>query len=157
MFDKIIISVVSALATALVLWLGGKLVAVPEAVVIPTGTVSAFALDKCPGGWDRYGQADGRSVIGIPEGSKVAVGQQSGSSQLEVQSDNLPEHQHDTALGLLPSYSGGWGHGAGKIAIAGASAGGPFITALTSPVGRKQPVPLKIEPPTVSLKYCVKK
>ena len=155
MLEKILISVGSALATALAFWIIGKLVSVPQDIIIPSGAVVAFNTLKCPEAWERYSGADNRSVVGIAEGSQAPAGQQSGSSQVVIQLSNMPQHQHDTAVGVQPTFRG-WGQGPGKTAIAGVGVG-EYATALSSPVGEATPTPIRIEPPTVSLRYCVKK
>ena len=155
MLEKILISVGSALATAFAFWLIGKLVSVPQDIIIPSGAVVAFNTSKCPEAWERYAAADGRSIVGIAEAAQTPPGQQSGSNQVVIQPNNLPQHQHDTAIGVLPTFRG-WGQGPGKTAIAGASEG-QFVTALSSPVGEVSPTPIRIEPPMVALRYCVKK
>lgn len=144
----------SALTTALALWLIGKLVNVPQDIIIPSGAVVAFNTSKCPEAWEPYTAADGRSIVGIAESARTPPGQQSGSNEVVIQPKNLPQHQHDTAIGVLPAFTG-WGQGPGKNSIAGA-AEGHFITAPTSPIGEVSPTPMRIEPPIVALRYCIK-
>lgn len=155
MIEKIVVAVLAALVTAFSFWSLGKLVTVPQALIIPSGAVTAFSAQKCPDGWDPYALADSRSIVGIPTSSSVAVGHQNGSSQVVLRDVNLPRHQHDTALGILPSFIG-WGQGPGKTAIAGSGVN-TYATALSAPFGEEKPTPIMIEPPTVHLRYCIKK
>ena len=93
----IVISVISALITAMVLWFVGIVhEMIPTTISIPSGAVVAFDEKDCPKGWEEYKAAYGRFVRGVdksgknidPEGERVP-----GTSQEDMfKSHNHREH-----------------------------------------------------------------
>lgn len=79
MAKTVVVSVISALITAALLWLVGVTAKLFSTVTIPPNAVMAFSQDECPEGWEDYSPAYGRFVRGIdksgtnidPDGQRV--------------------------------------------------------------------------------------
>jgi len=56
----------------------------PFGATIPTGAVMAFDLPACPQGWDAYGDADGRVIVGAASPSGDAVGATGGVNSAQL-------------------------------------------------------------------------
>ena len=124
---------------------------------LPSRVVLPFKDVVCPKGWSPYTKAAGRFVIGIgkdPRGRGYALEELGGDSRVTISNSNLPQHQHDTLIGVSPSYAI-WGVGPSKTAVYGTQAAAAQ-TGMTSVAGEGQPSPMIVLPPYVGLLFCEK-
>lgn len=122
---------------------------------VPAGAVVAFRSAACPAvGWRPYRLASGRTIVGVgtADGRSFLLEETAGKVEVKLEKENLPPHQHDTAL-ALGDANVGFGLGSQKRAVYGSKLD-PLSTALTSSVGEGLPVPTL--PPFVALRYCEK-
>jgi len=124
---------------------------------VPSGTVVAFDTSgDCPRGWSPFADGAGRFIVGAgrAEGLTQRRFRSTGDSETVVLSErNIPQHQHDTLIGVI--HSPPWGTGPAKQSVAGASLGA-YATALSSPYGRNPPEAIPIVPPFIALTFCKK-
>jgi hypothetical protein len=127
-------------------------------VGVPAGIVAAFDLaDGCPTGWGAFSDGADRVILGTGPTRPFRV--PGGAPTLTLRDRNLPPHQHETVLGVANVLNAPWGAGPPRPAVAGASFGGTFPTALTSSVlfgSANPPEPINIMPPFIALTLCKK-
>ena len=125
---------------------------------IPADAVVAVTSEDCPDGWQKYGKAEGRFVIGVGQGElSVRLGseEEGGEEEVELSIDHMPMHAHATALHAAPSDNRGWGRGGSdKITVSASynqagSDGGHFLTS-----ERGEGSPHNNMPPYIALRFC---
>jgi hypothetical protein len=65
---------------------------------IPANAVLAFEGTKCPRGWKRYEEGDGRVIVGLGKADELGeerfLGQTGGEETIVLTVPNLPSHRH---------------------------------------------------------------
>jgi len=69
----------------------------------PTGAIMAFNLPSCPTGWANLTSAEGRYIVGMPQGGTLAASIGTALSDGEDRSTDL--HTHDTSGTNILSYT----------------------------------------------------
>lgn len=96
MYKAIIIGITTALVTALLLYLAGKITQVPT-VLVPSTAVVAFHAAKCPEGWKEVDYTKGRFIVGVGNSEGLTtynLRQQGGEEKHKLTVDEMPSHQH---------------------------------------------------------------
>ncbi|WP_299768980.1 hypothetical protein [uncultured Pseudoteredinibacter sp.] len=74
---------------------------------LPQGMVAYFDLSKCPKGWEKFKQAEGRVIVSSTELAdgikKKKLGDQGGQESVTLTVSNIPPHSHKMSL---PGRSG---------------------------------------------------
>lgn len=122
---------------------------------IPRGAVIAFTSERCPEGWSRYSDVDGRMIVG--------VGRRAGASKEFIYSfkDTGGEEEHTLTIAELPGHSHNsnyalngqslpWGPGSHPIPTSAANKG----AATDWIAGGGQPH--NNMPPYIALHFCKK-
>ncbi|MHC2086617.1 hypothetical protein [Methylobacterium sp. CM6244] len=162
----------SLAAWALVATLPGKV------GLTPAGAVMAFDLKGgCPSGWQPYYKGAGRFIIGaageveidnIPgdftvdkSGNRISqrgFGKSGGRQSHEINIEQMPKHNHDSAIGVGPGTTLGNRFpidGTQKQTVYGTKEG-PAVSVMTAYAGKEKPEPIDILPPYVALYFCTK-
>lgn len=118
------------------------------------GAVLAFDSSSCPDGWQAFSDGAGKFLMG--SNSQRPFRSVGGAETVVLSALNLPEHSHETLVGVLAGTSP-FGHSAAPNpqAIFGARQGLTFV-ANTAPAGFQKPTPIGILPPYISLTLCRK-
>ncbi len=77
-----------------------------EEIAFPAGTIMAFNLPDCPGGWNKLAAADGRTIIGT--GGPYVLGQTGGTARHTLTKAEMPSHSHNQNR-LTYTAGPGWG------------------------------------------------
>ena len=96
--NNILAPVVTAIVVSALFYSSDALRKAPS-YVVPSGTVAAFNLSKCPDGWKDFEEAKGRVIIGVGKGNELTerlLGQRGGSETHILTIQELPKHDHAT-------------------------------------------------------------
>ena len=130
----------------------------PPSSSIPVDAVVAVTSEDCPDGWQKYGKAEGRFVIGVGKGplaARLGTEQEGGDEKVKLIIDHMPSHAHATALHAADNDKRGWGRGqSDKTTVSathnvGKSDGGHFLTS-----ERGESRPHNNMPPYIALRFC---
>lgn len=157
MQKEILISVLSSLFTAVLLWVIGYIGNFLPQVSVPAGAVIAIPNGDCPlVGWRNY-DAPGRVLIGIGQvienGPDLKLGAPGGSYKITIGDTHLPKHQHETMLGVQFGDHR-WGQGSKGKTVEGARTEERVFSANTSLVGDGKAI--EHLPPYVPVRFCQK-
>ena len=93
MTKEILVGVIASIATAFILWLTGLLGSFGYEILLPSRSVVAFNLEKCPQGWDEFKPAYGRFVRGVDR-SGNSVDPEKERTVSSLQEDEMRSHTH---------------------------------------------------------------
>ena len=91
--------VIGGLLIAILTAFGAKLWEYIWTPSLPSGSVVAFDLPKCPGGWGPFIQANGRFIIAADDGEFKYASVPQGGWTIEIKEEHMPRHSH----ALLPT------------------------------------------------------
>ena len=107
---------------------------------IPTGAIMAFNLSDCPSNWSKLTDAEGRYIVGMPQGGTLAATVGTALTDQEDRAVGHP-HSHDTSGTNILS----WTH-------QGAPSGGRVVTSVKEVTGAQDGT----NAPYIQFLYCVK-